>query len=147
MQCTRPRALFVEWLNAIIYEMAVRHVLFVHRKGATRAFGPRHGSLPEALRLVGQPVLIGSSTGTGSRLRPPICIKGRGWAARARRIRARCFQSLDSIEFGIGRSNRVRTAAAATIALLPNVNVGPPITQNIPAAVLATNVANPTASS
>lgn len=40
--------------------------LFVHRKGATRAFGPGHGSLPEALRPVGQPVLIGGSMGTGS---------------------------------------------------------------------------------
>jgi tRNA-splicing ligase RtcB len=40
--------------------------LFVHRKGATRAFGPGHPSLPEALRPVGQPVLIGGSMGTGS---------------------------------------------------------------------------------
>ena len=40
--------------------------LFVHRKGATRAFGPGHASLPEALRPVGQPVLIGGSMGTGS---------------------------------------------------------------------------------
>ena len=40
--------------------------LFVHRKGATRAFGPGHASLPEALRAVGQPVLIGGSMGTGS---------------------------------------------------------------------------------
>ncbi len=40
--------------------------LFVHRKGATRAFGPEHPSLPEALRPVGQPVLIGGSMGTGS---------------------------------------------------------------------------------
>jgi tRNA-splicing ligase RtcB len=40
--------------------------LFVHRKGATRAFGPGHESLPGALRAVGQPVLIGGSMGTGS---------------------------------------------------------------------------------
>jgi tRNA-splicing ligase RtcB len=43
-----------------------RRELFVHRKGATRAFGPGHESLPEALRAVGQPVLIGGSMGTGS---------------------------------------------------------------------------------
>jgi tRNA-splicing ligase RtcB len=43
-----------------------RRQLFVHRKGATRAFGPEHPSLPEALRAVGQPVLIGGSMGTGS---------------------------------------------------------------------------------
>jgi tRNA-splicing ligase RtcB len=40
--------------------------LFVHRKGATRAFGPGHPDLPEALRPHGQPVLIGGSMGTGS---------------------------------------------------------------------------------
>ena len=43
-----------------------RRELFVHRKGATRAFGPGHESLPVALRDVGQPVLIGGSMGTGS---------------------------------------------------------------------------------
>jgi len=43
-----------------------RQELFVHRKGATRAFGPNHPDLPEALREVGQPVLIGGSMGTGS---------------------------------------------------------------------------------
>jgi tRNA-splicing ligase RtcB len=40
--------------------------LFIHRKGATRAFGPGHESLPAALRAAGQPVLIGGSMGTGS---------------------------------------------------------------------------------
>jgi tRNA-splicing ligase RtcB len=40
--------------------------LFVHRKGATCAFGPGHPSLPEALRSIGQPVLIGGSMGTSS---------------------------------------------------------------------------------
>lgn len=40
--------------------------LYVHRKGATRAFGPGHPNLPSALRGVGQPVLIGGSMGTSS---------------------------------------------------------------------------------
>ncbi|MDH3609146.1 MAG: RtcB family protein, partial [Gammaproteobacteria bacterium] len=40
--------------------------LFVHRKGATRAFGPGHDELPEAFRNTGQPVLIGGSMGTES---------------------------------------------------------------------------------
>ena len=40
--------------------------LFVHRKGATRAFGPGHPDLPASLREAGQPVLIGGSMGTGS---------------------------------------------------------------------------------
>jgi tRNA-splicing ligase RtcB len=43
-----------------------RRRLFVHRKGATRAFGPRHPDLPDALRDAGQPVLIGGSMGTES---------------------------------------------------------------------------------
>jgi tRNA-splicing ligase RtcB len=40
--------------------------LFVHRKGATRAFGPGHPDLPPALRATGQPVLIGGTMGTAS---------------------------------------------------------------------------------
>lgn len=40
--------------------------LFVHRKGATRAFGPGHPELPPSLRAVGQPVLIGGTMGTAS---------------------------------------------------------------------------------
>jgi tRNA-splicing ligase RtcB len=40
--------------------------LFVHRKGATRAFGPGHPDLPPPLRSIGQPVLIGGSMGTAS---------------------------------------------------------------------------------
>lgn len=40
--------------------------LYVHRKGATRAWGPGHAGLPQALRAWGQPVLIGGSMGTGS---------------------------------------------------------------------------------
>jgi tRNA-splicing ligase RtcB len=43
-----------------------RRRLFVHRKGATRAYGPGHPDLPEALRATGQPVLIGGTMGTGS---------------------------------------------------------------------------------
>jgi tRNA-splicing ligase RtcB len=40
--------------------------LFVHRKGATRAFGPGHTELPAAFRNIGQPVFIGGSMGTQS---------------------------------------------------------------------------------
>ena len=40
--------------------------LFVHRKGATRAFGPGHPDLPPSLHTVGQPVLIGGTMGTAS---------------------------------------------------------------------------------
>ncbi len=40
--------------------------LYVHRKGATRAFGPGNPAIPDALREAGQPVLIGGSMGTCS---------------------------------------------------------------------------------
>ncbi|MBN9227272.1 MULTISPECIES: RtcB family protein [Legionella] len=40
--------------------------LFVHRKGATRAFGPGHPELAQAFHHVGQPVIIGGSMGTSS---------------------------------------------------------------------------------
>jgi len=44
----------------------VERRLFVHRKGATRAFGPGHPAVPEEYRGLGQPVLIGGSMGTAS---------------------------------------------------------------------------------
>lgn len=40
--------------------------LCVHRKGATRAFGPAHPETPEQYRAVGQPVFIPGSMGTAS---------------------------------------------------------------------------------
>jgi tRNA-splicing ligase RtcB len=40
--------------------------LFVHRKGATRAFGPQAPELPEIFKATGQPVLIGGTMGTAS---------------------------------------------------------------------------------
>ena len=40
--------------------------LFVHRKGATRSFGPNHPDLPRSLQSAGQPVLIGGTMGTES---------------------------------------------------------------------------------
>jgi len=43
-----------------------KKALYVHRKGATRAFGPNHHDLPPVFRETGQPVLIGGSMGTSS---------------------------------------------------------------------------------
>ena len=43
-----------------------RRLLYVHRKGATRALGPGHEGIPKAYRNTGQPVLIGGSMGTES---------------------------------------------------------------------------------
>ncbi|MEM2978240.1 MAG: RtcB family protein, partial [Candidatus Hadarchaeales archaeon] len=45
-----------------------RRKVVVHRKGATRAFGPGHPQLPSPYRGVGQPVLIPGDMGTASYL-------------------------------------------------------------------------------
>jgi len=42
--------------------------LYIHRKGATRAFGPGHPDLPAVFQATGQPVLIGGSMGTASHI-------------------------------------------------------------------------------
>ena len=42
--------------------------LLVHRKGATRAFGPEMEGIPERYKKVGQPIIIGGSMETGSYL-------------------------------------------------------------------------------
>lgn len=42
--------------------------LLIHRKGATRAFGPGMKGIPEIYRETGQPVIIGGSMETGSYL-------------------------------------------------------------------------------
>jgi tRNA-splicing ligase RtcB (3'-phosphate/5'-hydroxy nucleic acid ligase) len=43
-----------------------RKKLLVHRKGATRAFGPGRDEIPGRYRHVGQPVLVGGTMGTSS---------------------------------------------------------------------------------
>jgi tRNA-splicing ligase RtcB len=40
--------------------------VFVHRKGATRAFGPGSIEIPDEFRAIGQPVLVPGSMGTAS---------------------------------------------------------------------------------
>ena len=42
--------------------------VLVHRKGATRSYGPGHQDIPAPYREVGQPVIIGGSMETGSYL-------------------------------------------------------------------------------
>jgi len=43
-----------------------RKKVYVHRKGATRAFGPGHPDIPSIYREVGQPVLTPGDMGTAS---------------------------------------------------------------------------------
>ncbi|MFC1801746.1 RtcB family protein [Nanoarchaeota archaeon] len=42
--------------------------VYMHRKGATRAFGPSRKELPKAYQGVGQPIILPGSMGTGSYL-------------------------------------------------------------------------------
>jgi tRNA-splicing ligase RtcB len=44
----------------------VKRMLCVHRKGATRSFGPRRTEIPSSYRDIGQPVIIPGSMGTAS---------------------------------------------------------------------------------
>lgn len=45
-----------------------KEILWVHRKGATRGFGPGREELPRRYREIGQPVIIAGSMGTASYL-------------------------------------------------------------------------------
>jgi tRNA-splicing ligase RtcB len=72
-----PRALGLSLVYDVCHNTAKleRHVvdgvareLVVHRKGATRAFGPGAPDVPAAYRHLGQPVIIGGSMETGSAL-------------------------------------------------------------------------------
>jgi len=45
-----------------------RRKVYIHRKGATRAFPPEHPAIPADYRSVGQPVIIPGSMGTASYL-------------------------------------------------------------------------------
>src|SRR5690606_7778271 len=56
----------------VVYDLAHNNAKFeqhegkrvlVHRKGATRAFGPGHPELPEAYREIGQPVFVPGDMG------------------------------------------------------------------------------------
>ena len=56
--------------------------LCVHRKGATRAFGPGHPELPADYRDVGQPVFIPGSMGTASYVLAGLAgAEGLSWAS------------------------------------------------------------------
>ena len=72
-----PRALGLSLIYDVCHNTAKleRHVvdgvardLVVHRKGATRAFGPGAPDVPAAYRHLGQPVIVGGSMETGSAL-------------------------------------------------------------------------------
>jgi tRNA-splicing ligase RtcB len=70
-----PRALRMQLLYDVCHNIAKqeehcingeKRLLCVHRKGATRAFGPGHPALAEGYRDLGQPILIPGDMGTAS---------------------------------------------------------------------------------
>jgi tRNA-splicing ligase RtcB len=70
-----PKELGMHLLYDVCHNIAKREehtvnkrkkTLYVHRKGATRAFPPGHPLLPDAYRATGQPVLIPGDMGTHS---------------------------------------------------------------------------------
>lgn len=72
-----PRDLGMEQIYDVAHNTAkiekyringVSREVLMHRKGATRAFGPGMPDLPEVYRKTGQPVIIGGSMETGSYL-------------------------------------------------------------------------------
>jgi tRNA-splicing ligase RtcB len=60
-----------------------RRELLVHRKGATRAFGPGMPGLPPAYNDIGQPVIIGGSMETGSYLLTGVASGGASFFSTA----------------------------------------------------------------
>ena len=72
---TDPEKLGLKLVYDVAHNIAKREVhkvngvnktLYVHRKGATRAFPPEHPDIPSDYKHIGQPVLIPGSMGTAS---------------------------------------------------------------------------------
>ena len=99
--------------------------LYIHRKGATRAFGPGHPDIPEALRAAGQPVLIGGSMGTGSYVLAGVNeSEARSFAsachgagrAMSRHQASRTWQGRQVIDQLAGRGILIRSPSARGVA-------------------------------
>ncbi|NNM81877.1 MAG: RtcB family protein [Burkholderiales bacterium] len=91
-------------------------MLHVHRKGATRAFGPNHPDLPQRYRECGQPVIIGGSMGTGSWIlagnedNPAFCSASHGAGRAMSRSRAlRQYEGRKIVEDLAQRGILIRT--------------------------------------
>jgi len=99
--------------------------LYVHRKGATRAFGPGDPSLPKDLQPVGQPVLIGGTMGTasyilvgteeGMRLSFGSCCHGAG-RAMSRSQATKRWKGKDIVTYLAQKGILIRGASARGIA-------------------------------
>ncbi len=100
-------------------------LLYVHRKGATRALGPGHASLPARYREVGQPVIIGGSMGTGSYILAGVATsEARAWSsashgagrAMSRRQALKRWQGRAVVDELAGRGILIRTRSMRGVA-------------------------------
>jgi tRNA-splicing ligase RtcB len=98
--------------------------VLVHRKGATRAFGPGMEGIPDAYKAVGQPVIIGGSMETGSYLLAGIetgdatfhsTAHGSGRAMSRAQAKKR-FRGRELQQQMEARGNYVRTASYSGLA-------------------------------
>jgi tRNA-splicing ligase RtcB len=98
--------------------------VLVHRKGATRAFGPNMEGIPTAYKEAGQPVIIGGSMETGSYLLAGVGTgdstfystahgSGRSMSRTQARKKFRGRELQQQME---ARGNYVRTASYAGLA-------------------------------
>ncbi|HSH17688.1 MAG TPA: RtcB family protein, partial [Verrucomicrobiae bacterium] len=99
--------------------------LYVHRKGATRAFGPGHPELSGDLRTAGQPVLIGGSMGTCSYiLAGTVASEGEAFSsavhgagrAMSRHAATRQWRGRQVIDELAGRGILIRSPSARGVA-------------------------------
>jgi len=103
----------------------MRRQVYVHRKGATRSYGPGHAALPTEYRAAGQPVLIGGTMGTASYILAGTaeamarsfgsCCHGAG-RAMSRTAALRQWQGRDVVRDLDRRNILIRGASARGIA-------------------------------
>jgi tRNA-splicing ligase RtcB len=100
-------------------------LLYVHRKGATRALGPGHEALPARYRASGQPVIIGGSMGTGSYILAGVATsEERAWSsashgagrAMSRRQALKQWQGAAVVDELAGRGILIRTRSMRGVA-------------------------------
>jgi tRNA-splicing ligase RtcB len=98
-------------------------LLLVHRKGATRAFGPQMDGLPARYQAVGQPVILGGSMETGSYLLTGVREGAQTFFSTAHgsgrlmsRTKARKQWRGDTLQRAMAAGIYVRTASRAGLA-------------------------------
>lgn len=123
----------------------VERRLFVHRKGATRAFGPGHPALPDAFRRTGQPVLVGGTMGTASYVLAGNADAGRGGFASACHGAGRAMSRRQATRQWRGRHVIDELAARGILIRSPSTRgvaeEAPGAYKDVEAVVLATEAA------